>query len=53
MKLFLIHKEWADYCILDNTKNIIYREKYKKDTGSYKLIHNNNLEIKLMNWTNV
>ena len=41
MKLFLIHKEWADYCILDNTNNIISREKYKNEIGSYKLIDNN------------
>ena len=54
MKLFLIHKEWADYCILNNTNNIISREKYKNDIGYYKLIDNNiNLEIKWKNWSNI
>ena len=47
MKLFLIQKEWADYCILDNLNNIISREKYKIDMRGYKLVdYNINLEIR-------
>jgi len=54
MKLFLIHKEWADYCILNNKKNILSREKYENELGTYKLLENNmNLEIKWSNWNNV
>src|SRR6056300_573747 len=50
MKLFLIHREWSDECILDNKTNQIVRKNKGKDMGNFIEKNNKTVEIYWTKW---
>jgi len=50
MKLFLIHTEWSDECIIDSKTNQIVRKNKGKDKGNFIEKNNKTIEIYWIKW---
>ena len=39
-EIYIYHKDWEGYCILDPIKNTIYRKELPEEFGTYKIVEN-------------
>jgi hypothetical protein len=39
-EIYIIHKDWKGHCVLDPTKNTIYRKELSEEIGTYKIVEN-------------
>jgi hypothetical protein len=40
LEIYIYHKDWKGYCILDPIKNNIYRKEFLEEYGTYKIVEN-------------
>jgi len=38
--IYIYHKDWKGYCILETIKNTIYRKELSEEFGTYKIVEN-------------
>ena len=50
MKIYLLHEEWSDFCILNKENSTVKRETDVNEHGSYEIIDKNTVKVTWSNW---